>query len=1830
MKKRPIYDTVRKYLLTFCLLLGSFAISISLAQTTDCADLPTPTIEVNVNITGVDYPSSGTCGNFNVLIDIRVSNTGTVPVDHIFPIMNLLNDFGPVFENLVSGPTPLENTISAESLNGNFTGEGDNTYLIDDESVRLDQNEFFMIRIEIEVAPDQDPLGASAKLAKVTANAQSDHSDPSLICSTSDVTDSEALGDCWKKSRVAAANDQINVTLAACTALITPDMVLENHFSDCDRGNYPEGGFYRLELVGPNGEVIAEGENVIVDDPSIFNDGRAIIRIKNVSQSCNHLWGYVQLEDKTGAVIAECPSDIYTACIEKEVQKINGTIPAFDDLNENVVNFGTYSCFIEDGSLPSCDRTYDLVPFKVDKSDVYIFELSMVDNPGLMALYRGAFDQDNPCDNMIGQSDVTIFDEAVFPTDGRLEARIRMTLTLKEGESYYLLTTHAQCEEEEEDYSYVIYSDGDGQVVGIPAETEEVCYTLLCDDVPNIINQEASLNYIPSPIFTDNCTSQTNLDIHFEDELFEQGDCGGLYILRTWTARDEAGNEEAVCEQTIHFRRPTLNDIHKPNTTVPISCDEEFPTLQNGNPHPDHTGYPYVVSAFGIHDLKSSYCNVGTNYADIARIDVCDESYKIVRQWTLVDWCQVGDQQELNNSPLNNFRQIIKIGDFNAPQIDCPTSDMDFSTGPFECTASIPLLKPQVTDVCSDDWTVAVQVLSMVSTPVYDQYGTFLHYEEEEVLLAEGSVGTYAADIPIGTHIMRYIVVDNCGNQSVKDCTFTVKDAVAPVTICNDDIQVSIGGDGISRITAVDIDEGSWDNCTKVGLKVSRSFATDECRDSYLQEALRIDFSDLEEISTAGPNDETTIYVDAETKEDTILRKKDGMFFTWWEDDIFFTCCDIDQEVTVELLALDGDGLVASYWTGDNNGSYCWMTFRVEDKIAPTCIPPPAIEMLCTELPYGFDPDDMSQLETLFDVASGTDNCSGITITELAPSSDLTCGFGTITRTFEVRDAQGKLSLNDCVQTIDILERHAYEIKFPKDGAFYCGESPMPDTAVFTELACDLLSVNVKDEFFEASGEECYKILRTYQVINWCEYDGESDPIYVGRDEDCDDVGGDEDVWVLVREDGKVYFDRDNDENNDIPAAQTKEYHCGDITNPKGHWISTDIDGSASPSRDISSNGYWQYTQIVKVFDNTVPEITISNNNPFCIIEPDKCTAEIFIPFIIQESCSHYRNYSVQVFYDEFADKNNLKDVSSRGLINRDPKYTITGEYPIGKHSFELVVSDGCGNSASATVPFEVVDCKVQSPICIHGLSLELMRTEPGEDVDGDGMEDAGAMTISALDFIASPIITDCSNPVTYSINRVGEEPSPDKVDMIVTCKDEGILPVEIYAWDQGYNPYLIQPDGTKGGPNYDLCETVLFVQDNMFSLCTGPAKVSASGLVLTEENEAVEQVDIQISGGMTDNMNTLVDGTFRFEGLSLGADYTITPNRNEDFLNGVSTFDIVLISKHILGIERLQGPYKLIAADVNRSNSISALDLIQLRKMILSIDIRFKNNTSWRFVRSSYQFSDPENPWLESFPEIMNYNDLNGDISTADFTAIKIGDVNLSAVANRFMIGGRGLSGETYVEVPLMKAKRGQRFTVPFNFEKSSLLEGAQFGLHWNVSLAELVDIEYGLVKPTHLGTQWVEEGILLTSWNHHGDVPTNASIFNLVFEAREDVDIETLFHFDPRHITPEAYNAREEILDLKLRVGQSAETGFALYQNRPNPFREKTQIRFYLPEAMKATLSVYDLNGRLLRVVSDEYQRGVQELTFGKNDLPAAGVLYYTLKAGAFTATKKMVLIE
>jgi hypothetical protein len=90
-----------------------------------------------------------------------------------------------------------------------------------------------------------------------------------------------------------------------------------------------------------------------------------------------------------------------------------------------------------------------------------------------------------------------------------------------------------------------------------------------------------------------------------------------------------------------------------------------------------------------------------------------------------------------------------------------------------------------------------------------------------------------------------------------------------------------------------------------------------------------------------------------------------------------------------------------------------------------------------------------------------------------------------------------------------------------------------------------------------------------------------------------------------------------------------------------------------------------------------------------------------------------------------------------------------------------------------------------------------------------------------------------------------------------------------------------------------------------------------------------------------------------------------------------------------------------------------------------------------------------------------------------------------------------------------------------------------------------------------------------------------------------------------------------------------------FALEQNQPNPFNPTTTIRFVVPAAVRAVLSIYSTDGRLVRTLFDDVATpGANEVTWDGRDASgtgvSSGVYFYRLSAGKSSATRKMVLLK
>ena len=87
---------------------------------------------------------------------------------------------------------------------------------------------------------------------------------------------------------------------------------------------------------------------------------------------------------------------------------------------------------------------------------------------------------------------------------------------------------------------------------------------------------------------------------------------------------------------------------------------------------------------------------------------------------------------------------------------------------------------------------------------------------------------------------------------------------------------------------------------------------------------------------------------------------------------------------------------------------------------------------------------------------------------------------------------------------------------------------------------------------------------------------------------------------------------------------------------------------------------------------------------------------------------------------------------------------------------------------------------------------------------------------------------------------------------------------------------------------------------------------------------------------------------------------------------------------------------------------------------------------------------------------------------------------------------------------------------------------------------------------------------------------------------------------------------------------------TEFALYQNYPNPFNPGTVIKYEVPENSFVSLKVFDLLGKeLVTLVNEEKSAGSYDVKFNAGQF-ASGFYIYTINAGDFTSTKKMLLMK
>jgi protein associated with RNAse G/E len=339
------------------------------------------------------------------------------------------------------------------------------------------------------------------------------------------------------------------------------------------------------------------------------------------------------------------------------------------------------------------------------------------------------------------------------------------------------------------------------------------------------------------------------------------------------------------------------------------------------------------------------------------------------------------------------------------------------------------------------------------------------------------------------------------------------------------------------------------------------------------------------------------------------------------------------------------------------------------------------------------------------------------------------------------------------------------------------------------------------------------------------------------------------------------------------------------------------------------------------------------------------------------------------------------------------------------------------------------------------------------------------------------------------------------------------------------------------------------------------------------------------------------------------------------------------LIQRHILGLSKLDSPYKVIAADINNSESITASDLVELRKLILGLYAELPNNGSWRFVDAAQEFFDNQHPF--PFNDKISVLDFLNDDMDNDFKVVKIGDVNSSVEMDNFRTKGddnRYTKSITFSTANQTFAA-GAQVIVPVTAQNFNEVTGYQFNIAYTPAMLSFDNVISGALEVTKENFGNTVNGNVATSWNNAKGLSfdNNEVLFTLVFNAKTNGTISNNLTFNSHDIAAEAYDQSLTHMNVDFNVNAViSNDGFQLLQNNPNPFSFETNISFNLPAAQSATLTFFDVTGKTLTQVSGSYAKGVNTIKVNSDMLNTQGIVYYQLSTSEFTDTKKMIMLK
>jgi hypothetical protein len=762
-------------------------------------------------------------------------------------------------------------------------------------------------------------------------------------------------------------------------------------------------------------------------------------------------------------------------------------------------------------------------------------------------------------------------------------------------------------------------------------------------------------------------------------------------------------------------------------------------------------------------------------------------------------------------------------------------------------------------------------------------------------------------------------------------------------------------------------------------------------------------------------------------------------------------------------------------------------------------------------------------------------------------------------------------------------QQQYYSVKFPDDRTVVgCGASAdTSDWPIITYFSnCNFnVGVSVKDQVFNLNATGgCKKILRTWKLVYWCDYDPN---------------------WP-----GPTYIP--NPGNTDVGPTV--------IANSLNH-------------------GFLEYTQVIKVTDNQAPVFLNCPDAPvlFCDYtnnDPaqygNRCEGPVNLNVKVTDLCSKSDIVMTYLLYLDLDGNGSMETFQSSSAPGAWPiETTVTGDtlsakiklpagvgLPYGTHKVEWIAKDNCGNQSICKYDFIVKDCKAPTVVCINGLSVNIMPT--------------GMITFWATDFVKS-VEDNCTpnNLLKIAIRKAGTGSGFPAFNTSVTfdCNEIGQQFVEIWAED--------------ACGNADFCQTYIIVQDNI-GACTPPGPVS--GKIATEAQTPLSKVHVLLKNNLkptAPQFNTASDalGNYWFAGAPGTCNYSIIPTLDTLPLLGLNTLDVMLSDWHISGQQLLPSPYKIIAADVNHDGQLNAGDLNAMSDLIVGAASNFPNNTAWRFVPDAFAFPNPANPLAANFPEKISTTCPVPSGLNHNFVAIKTGDVDASANLSTFAAPSDDRSaGDDKIanfRVVNRRFEAGQDVKATIIAPDLSTMLGFQFTVFANQDLLELQSVESLLSQ--RMAAYPGQNNVALSWYTKPGENTGERQVLTLHFKALQNGTLKQALKFTSAVAKAEAYDLEQKPLGVALQFVHTAVAVNIDYPKlmpiSPNPATGPVVAKFFIPENGNANLSLSDVNGAQVSQHNAYFEAGWHQVEMPVGNR-VSGLYFLRLQTETGSETQRVML--